>query len=55
MFRHARSIPLAKAIQVAKDAFVGAAERDIYTGDCVEIYVIQASGVTVEKFSLRRD
>lgn len=49
--------PLTKeeTINLVKDAFTGVAERDIYTGDCVEIQVITKDGVQVEMFRLRRD
>jgi len=46
---------LETALRVAKDAFTGAAERDIYTGDYLEIYVIRTSGITMETFELRKD
>lgn len=44
-----------KAVSVIKDVFISAAERDIYTGDGILIYVITKKGVTEEKFPLRRD
>ena len=42
-------------IALIKDAFVSAAERDIYTGDGLVINVITKEGVTVEHYPLRRD
>ena len=44
-----------KALQLVKDAFISAAERDITTGDCVLIHVIDGSGIEEQQFPLRRD
>lgn len=38
-----------------KDAFISAAERDIYTGDSLVINIVTKDGVAVEYFPLRRD
>lgn len=49
--------PLSKdrAVQLIKDTFISATERDIYTGDSVVINVITKDGITEEKFELRKD
>jgi len=49
--------PLDKTETVAlcKDALSSVGERDIFTGDFGEIFLIDAQGVTVEKFELRLD
>jgi len=44
-----------KAILLAKDVFISAAERDIYTGDALQIQVITKDGIKHEVFPLRRD
>lgn len=49
--------PLDKTETVAlcKDALSSVGERDIFTGDFAEIFLIDKQGVTVEKFELRLD
>lgn len=44
-----------QVINLVKDAFISAAERDIYTGDALVINVVSKEGVAVETFPLRRD
>lgn len=48
-------ITIEEALKVAKDAFSSAAERDIYTGDNVEVWIITKEGCQKEMFPLRRD
>lgn len=50
-------VPLSqeKAVNLVKDVFISAAERDIYTGDAIVLRVITKDGVTTEEFPLRRD
>lgn len=50
-----REYSLEESVQITKDAFTSAAERDIYTGDFVEIWKISASGIEKELFPLRKD
>lgn len=44
-----------ECLDLVKEAFVSATERDIYTGDSVEIVIMTADGVTAEELPLRRD
>lgn len=48
-------LPLERAIQLVKDAFTSATERDIHTGDYLEIFLVTKDGVRVEKFDLKKD
>lgn len=51
----AHALPLDKCVALVKDVFTSAAERDIYTGDSVQISVITKDGIKDERFPLRRD
>uniref|UniRef100_A0A1D1XLR7 Proteasome subunit beta n=1 Tax=Anthurium amnicola TaxID=1678845 RepID=A0A1D1XLR7_9ARAE len=53
----AQRTPLAldTAIRITKDAFTSATERDIYTGDYLDIFIIRQEGITVERFDLKKD
>ena len=48
-------LTLVKAVQLVKDVFISAAERDIYTGDAIFINIITSAGIQKEEFPLRRD
>ncbi|CAK8694989.1 proteasome subunit beta type-1-like [Clavelina lepadiformis] len=50
-------LPLSKekALQLCIDCFISAAERDITTGDCVFLHVIDKDGIATKEFPLRRD
>ncbi|XP_008803997.1 proteasome subunit beta type-1 [Phoenix dactylifera] len=43
------------AVDLVKDVFASATERDIYTGDKLEIVVVNASGIRREFIDLRKD
>mmetsp|Transcript_52107 Transcript_52107/g.81345 ORF Transcript_52107/g.81345 Transcript_52107/m.81345 type:complete len:222 (-) Transcript_52107:73-738(-) len=45
----------AETIALCKDALSSVGERDIYTGDYAEVFLIDATGVSMDKFELRLD
>lgn len=48
-------LTLEKALQLVKDVFISAAERDVYTGDALKISIVTKDGVREESVSLRKD
>lgn len=48
-------VPAEKALAILKDGFISAAERDIYTGDSIQIKIITKDGIKDESFELRKD
>lgn len=44
-----------RALAIARDTFISAAERDIYTGDSVLFNVITKDGIVEHKLELRKD
>jgi len=47
-------ITLDETLNLVKDTFTSAGERDIYTGDSVDIFVISSKGLHKEKFELKK-
>ncbi|CAG8617924.1 2090_t:CDS:2 [Rhizophagus irregularis] len=48
-------LSLEAAIRITKDSFTSATERDIYTGDYLEIFIIRQEGTTIERIDLKKD
>jgi len=44
-----------EVVEILKDAYVSATERDIYTGDTLEIMVITKDGIQTSTFALKKD
>jgi 20S proteasome subunit beta 6 len=44
-----------EVVELLKDAFLSAGERDIYTGDQVEIKVVTKDGIQTQTFALKAD
>ena len=50
-----RPLAAEEAISLVKDAFASATERDMFTGDSVDILLIRSAGISQENMPLRRD
>ncbi|RNF03117.1 proteasome beta 6 subunit [Trypanosoma rangeli] len=48
-------LSMEETLEMLKNAFTGAAERDIFTGDAVCFHIIKADGIWTELFELRKD
>ncbi|ORX98201.1 Psmb1-prov protein [Basidiobolus meristosporus CBS 931.73] len=50
-----RNIPVERAVKLAQDAFTSATERDIHTGDFLDLFVVTSAGVQIETVPLKKD
>lgn len=50
-----RELPFEECLELVKDVMTSAGERDIYTGDSVDIIVINKDGMQEHKFQLKKD
>ena len=55
LFPNEKDLTPEDAVELLKDAFTSAGERDIYTGDSVDICRIDSRGVEFIKFELKED
>lgn len=53
--KNKRLLTVEETLDLIKDAFTCAGERDIYSGDFVDLAIITKDGVKTEKFQLKRD
>lgn len=53
--KNKRDLTLPETIDLVKDCFTCAGERDIYTGDSVDLAIITKGEMRFEKFQLKRD
>jgi 20S proteasome subunit beta 6 len=54
-FRALDHVDLDTALDLVKDVFTSAGERDIHTGDSVDIYIVTTTGIRCENFALKKD
>jgi 20S proteasome subunit beta 6 len=50
-----RNLPKEEVVEIVKDAFISCGERDIYTGDKVEIIIVTKEGIEKIYFDLKAD
>lgn len=50
-----RTLAKEEVVEIIKDAFVSCGERDIYTGDALDIMVITKDGIEKQTFALKAD
>jgi 20S proteasome subunit beta 6 len=55
LIKRAAPSSVGDTVEFVKDTFASAGERDIYTGDAVEIFVISRGGVEIQTFPLKID
>jgi 20S proteasome subunit beta 6 len=53
--KNKRDIGLEEALELIRDSFTSVGERDIYTGDAVDIFIITKDGTQHELFPLKAD
>jgi 20S proteasome subunit beta 6 len=54
-YRTEAEVTVQQALSMLKSAFQCAAERDVYTGDCVKFWVLTKDGIKIEEQELRKD
>ena len=50
-----RDLSIEDCLDLVKDVMTSAGERDIYTGDSVDIIIISKDGMKEERFELKKD
>ena len=55
LLNRTEKVTVEEAVHIARDAMTSACERDIHTGDDVEIVIITKDGVKREKYFMASD
>jgi 20S proteasome subunit beta 6 len=55
LVKSAETPSMQEVVELSKDCLSSVGERDIFTGDAMEIFLVTEGGVTMHKFDLKKD